>query len=196
MRLVRSRLKVRSASLLAALLLVGATAGAQPVASEEPDAAGNDHRPGHPRPADALFQENARERDRDDDTRLADRCDRRCRRALECSEHECVGAECGEAGDDGCRVCLGPERGQPLPSADRGCVRNRRRHHRQLEVGDRRRVADAVLVDQRVSGDTAADREAEGDAAALQAALEATDEHDPTGDEGDACRLLPRSRGA
>src|SRR5256712_1238152 len=40
MRLVRSRLKLESAALLAALLLVGATAGAQPVASAEPDAAG------------------------------------------------------------------------------------------------------------------------------------------------------------
>src|SRR2546430_7334882 len=40
MRLVRSRFRIGPASLLAALLLVGAAAGAEPVAPAEPDAAG------------------------------------------------------------------------------------------------------------------------------------------------------------
>ena len=73
-----------------------------------------------------------------------------------------------DARDDGGRPERGAHRRRRADAGDDAGVRERRKKHRQLEVRDRRRVADPLLVDQRVPGDAAGDRDAEREADAVR----------------------------
>ena len=130
------------------------------------DPADDERGPGEPPGADPLACRNAAASAAAiTHARLAHRCDRGGGRALERGEHERVGGERAEPGGDGRPVRqLRPHRGAAPARARRGGVDERRQRSSTARGRRSGRVLDAALVDERVRGDAAGDREPEGDA--------------------------------
>ena len=160
---------------------------------EQRDPGDDEHRAGEPRPAHALVQHDGRKDGGHHDARLAHRGDRRGRGALERGQDERVGGEGGEAREDGRGAELGPHPRAPLDGQGRPRVPERRRDHAQLQVGDRARVRDPSLVEERVGGDHAADPQRERERVRVGGRPEAADEEHAGTDQRDTGDLRRRA---
>ena len=100
-----------------------------------------------------LAEDERAERRREEDARLTYRGDRRRRSELEGCEDERVGAEGRDRSGQRRRPDRRTERAEP-PGCDLGSNGGQcNGREDELEIGDRRRVLDALVVDKRVAGD-------------------------------------------
>ena len=125
----------------------------------------------------------------DDDARLPDGGHRGRLGARERCEDEAVGDPHPDAREEGRRAQLGAKRCASLEPGDPERVADRGDDQHELEVGDRVRVADALVVHERVRSDRARDGDPEEDARGAGRAAEAAYKQNAQADQADAERL-------